>query len=70
VDVENSNEEIVREPTQDVICDFVDGFAFGKAIGIGIRSSSGWWTVEDVVLVNNSVKVMMTSTSYLLLKPL
>jgi len=70
VDVENSNEEIVREPTQDVICDFVDGFAFGKAIGIGIRSSSGWWTVEDVVLVNNSVKVMMISTSYLLLKPL
>jgi hypothetical protein len=70
VDVENSNEEIVREPTQDVICDFVDGFAFGKAIGIGIRSSSGWWTVEDVVLVSNAVKVMMTSTSYLLLKPL
>ena len=70
MDVENSNEEIVREPTQDVICDFVDGFAFGKAIGIGIRSSSGWWTVEDVVLVNNSVKVMMISTSYLLLKPL
>ena len=70
MDVENSNEEIVREPTQDVICDFVDGFAFGKAIGIGIRSSSGWWTVEDVVLVNNAVKVMMTSTSYLLLKPL
>ncbi|KAK0431695.1 uncharacterized protein EV420DRAFT_772169 [Desarmillaria tabescens] len=39
---------VIRETTQDVICDFVDNFAFGNAIGIGLRSVDGWWTVTDV----------------------
>lgn len=37
-----------HEPTQDVICDFVDGWAFGNALGIGLRSVDGWWTVKEV----------------------
>jgi hypothetical protein len=40
----------VREPAQDVTCDFIGGYAFGDAIGIGLRSVSGWWTVKDVTL--------------------
>ncbi|KAL4262942.1 Peptidase S9 prolyl oligopeptidase catalytic domain-containing protein [Pleurotus pulmonarius] len=39
---------VTHEPTQDVICDFVDGWAFGNALGIGIRSVDGWWTVKEV----------------------
>ncbi|KAK0502905.1 hypothetical protein EDD18DRAFT_1135549 [Armillaria luteobubalina] len=39
---------VVREATQDVVCDFVDSFAFGDAIGVGLRSVDGWWTVADV----------------------
>ncbi|KAK0197474.1 hypothetical protein F5146DRAFT_48465 [Armillaria mellea] len=39
---------IVREATQDVMCDFVDNFAFGDAIGVGLRSVDGWWTVTNV----------------------
>lgn len=41
-------------PSQTVICDFTDGFAFGEAIGIGIQSIVGWWTVTDVDLQNDS----------------
>ncbi|KAG7452898.1 uncharacterized protein BT62DRAFT_989922 [Guyanagaster necrorhizus] len=39
---------VVRESTQDVVCNFVDSFAFGDAIGIGLRSVHGWWTVTNV----------------------
>ncbi|KAF9459360.1 hypothetical protein BDZ94DRAFT_1199681 [Collybia nuda] len=38
----------VLEPSQDVVCDFVDGWAFGNALGVGIRSISHWWTVESI----------------------
>ena len=37
-----------------MICDFIDGFAFGEAMGIGIQSIVGWWTVTDVDLQNDS----------------
>jgi hypothetical protein len=41
-------------PSQTVICDFIDGFAFGEAIGIGIQSIVGWWTVTEVGLQNKT----------------
>jgi hypothetical protein len=50
----------VREPSQDVICDFVDGIAFGDALGIGIRCISGWWTVIDVAVKNTEARVILT----------
>ncbi|TFY66824.1 hypothetical protein EVG20_g4262 [Dentipellis fragilis] len=37
----------IREPSHDIVCDFVDGFAFGDALGVGLRSISGWWTVTS-----------------------
>ncbi|ETW85653.1 hypothetical protein HETIRDRAFT_150141 [Heterobasidion irregulare TC 32-1] len=37
---------VVRQATHDVACDFVDGFAFGDALGVGLRSVAGWWTVD------------------------
>lgn len=46
--VENSHDTLVHEPTQDVISDFVEGIAFGTALGIGIRSLAGWWAVKKV----------------------
>lgn len=39
---------IQHQSSQDVICDFVSGFAFGDCIGIAVQSLSGWWTVEEV----------------------
>ncbi|OCH95283.1 hypothetical protein OBBRIDRAFT_720837 [Obba rivulosa] len=43
-----------RESSHDVTCDFVDGWAFGDSIGIGMRSISGWWTAKDVTLLNSA----------------
>ncbi|KZT74257.1 hypothetical protein DAEQUDRAFT_702566 [Daedalea quercina L-15889] len=37
-------------PQHGVACDFVDGWAFGDALGVGMRSVSGWWTVDGVSL--------------------
>ncbi|KAA1474811.1 alpha/beta-hydrolase, partial [Dentipellis sp. KUC8613] len=38
---------LIHEPSHDIVCDFVDGFAFGDALGVGLRSVSGWWTVTS-----------------------
>ncbi|KAJ7702393.1 hypothetical protein B0H17DRAFT_923464 [Mycena rosella] len=54
IDVETPSHSVNLEPTQDVICDFVDGYAFGDAIGLGVRSRTGWWTVTDAVLAASS----------------
>jgi len=47
VEPESIVHSLVHEPSQDVICDFIDGTAFGDAIGIAMRSISGWWTVTN-----------------------
>jgi len=31
-----------------VLCDFVDGFAFGSALGVGLQSSTDWWRVTHI----------------------
>ncbi|KAI0028355.1 hypothetical protein K488DRAFT_89825 [Vararia minispora EC-137] len=51
VQLASSSEHVVHETTLDVLCDFVDGYAFGDAIGIGIRSTAGWWTVSGARLI-------------------
>ncbi|KAI0670663.1 hypothetical protein C8Q78DRAFT_1070204 [Trametes maxima] len=48
VDIEEPEHAIVRDSTHDVSCDFVDGWAFGDAVGIGLLSVDGWWIVKDV----------------------
>lgn len=55
VQVQVPASQYIREPSQDVICDFIDGIAFGDALGIGIRCISGWWTVIDVAAKNAEV---------------
>ena len=54
VQVQSDDALFAYHPSQTVICDFIDGFAFGEAMGIGIQSIVGWWTVTDVDLQNNS----------------
>jgi hypothetical protein len=51
VELEEVAEPVVHELTQDIICDFVEGLAFGTAIGVGLRSVSGWWTVRSITLL-------------------
>ncbi|KAF9475666.1 hypothetical protein BDN70DRAFT_996247 [Pholiota conissans] len=47
---QDENIQIVHQQSQDVVCDFVDGYAFGNVIGIGIQSSNRWWTIKNVSL--------------------
>ncbi|KAJ7184189.1 hypothetical protein C8R46DRAFT_1063195 [Mycena filopes] len=54
IDVEEPSESAVLEPTQNVLCDFLDGYAFGDALGLGVRSLGGWWTVTDAVLASKA----------------
>ena len=39
-------------PTHHVYPDFLDGLAFGEAIGLGVRSVAGWWSIADFELQN------------------
>ncbi|KAG6832731.1 hypothetical protein H0H92_012303 [Tricholoma furcatifolium] len=55
VELEASTQVLVHEPAQDIACDFVDGKAFGDAIGIAMRSVSGWWTVTGASVRNTEV---------------
>ena len=57
VEVEKPVEGVVRDTAQDVSCDFVDGFAFGDALGFGLRSVDGWWTVKNVSHADHQVNV-------------
>lgn len=34
--------------------DFVDGWAFGNAVGVGLRSVEGWWNVVTVEVLGSS----------------
>ena len=45
VDIQEAASIVVRDESHDVVGDFVDGWAFGNAVGVGLRSLDGWWTV-------------------------
>ncbi|KAK7023879.1 transmembrane protein [Favolaschia claudopus] len=47
IEAESPKDSVQLEPTQDVPCDFVGGYAFGDAIGLGVRSLGGSWTVTS-----------------------
>ncbi|TFK42788.1 hypothetical protein BDQ12DRAFT_293178 [Crucibulum laeve] len=54
-EVDSIYEDIIHEPAQDIVCDFIDGYAFGDSIGVGIRVTSGWWTVTKVSYKSDKV---------------
>ncbi|KAF5391841.1 hypothetical protein D9757_001678 [Collybiopsis confluens] len=52
--------QVAWESTQDVVPDFVDGWAFGEAIGIGLRTSNEWWSIHSVWLANPELNEYLT----------
>ncbi|KAI0747842.1 hypothetical protein C8Q80DRAFT_1219255 [Daedaleopsis nitida] len=51
VDIEHDEQSyfpVARDESHDVLPDFVDGWAFGDAIGLGLRGLEGWWTVVGI----------------------
>ncbi|KAF9452861.1 hypothetical protein P691DRAFT_721023 [Macrolepiota fuliginosa MF-IS2] len=59
VEVEYIQKTLRREPSQDISCDFLDGHAFGKAIGIALRSITDRWTVTRVASENPEIHVQL-----------
>ena len=43
-----SHLEYFRATDHDILPTFVDGYAFGQAIGVGLQAISDWWTVSRV----------------------
>jgi hypothetical protein len=41
--------KVAEVPSHNVVCDFVGGWAMGTAVGVGVRSVNGWWTVKRAV---------------------
>ncbi|KAF7322675.1 hypothetical protein HMN09_00046300 [Mycena chlorophos] len=58
VDIESIVSGVLLEPTQNVACDFLDGRPFGDALGIGLRSLGGWWTVSTAKAENLALELV------------
>lgn len=48
LEIEHPSGPVQHEPSQDVLCDFVDGYAFGNALGIGFRGMRDWAIINRV----------------------
>ncbi|KAF7295253.1 hypothetical protein MIND_01064200 [Mycena indigotica] len=57
IDIEAVTPNVHLEPSQNVICDFIDGHAFGDALGVGLHSVGGWWTVLSAKAENFSLEL-------------
>ncbi|KAI0822633.1 hypothetical protein BC628DRAFT_1326905 [Trametes gibbosa] len=50
VDIKEPTSSVARDPSHDVYSDFIDGWAFGDALGVGLYSTDGWWTVKRIIV--------------------
>lgn len=64
IDIQDLVSTIVRDDSHDVVSDFVDGWAFGDAVGIGLRSLDGWWTVTKATVAANIAEVRIFIMSF------
>lgn len=69
IEIDHPGGEIIRVPSQDITCDFVDGMAFGSALGIGFRSASDWWTVNEVQLLTSTDVLQLSLVHDVMLAP-
>ena len=55
--IEQPKPTLVLEDSHHVAPDSVDGWLFGQALGIGLHATDGWWSIENVSLVDEEVTV-------------
>jgi len=61
--IEERQPTLVLEESHHVVPDFVDGWAFGDALGVGLRSVDEWWTVKRVSLTPGLAAVCLHETT-------
>ena len=54
--IHSTSTAIVHQTSHDIVCDFVEGYALGDALGVGLRSHDGWWKVEGLDADENLIK--------------
>lgn len=59
VQIQEPRPSVIHQESQDVICDFLNGYAFGNILGVGIQSLKGWWTVETVEISTATTVTMV-----------
>ncbi|THH31747.1 hypothetical protein EUX98_g2437 [Antrodiella citrinella] len=57
VEIDELTPALALEESHHVVPDFVGGWAFGSALGVGLRSIDGWWTITNVSLVSDIAAV-------------
>ncbi|KIY64911.1 hypothetical protein CYLTODRAFT_424805 [Cylindrobasidium torrendii FP15055 ss-10] len=55
VSIEDTSTPFTLEPSQDVVPNFVEGWSFGEALGVGIRSIDTTWTVTSVQSLSDAL---------------
>lgn len=60
VDIETLKPTVAAVDDHHVIPNFVEGWSFGSAVGVGLRSSGEWWTVKDVKVADSFWEVRET----------
>ncbi|KAH7877813.1 uncharacterized protein C8R40DRAFT_1159305 [Lentinula edodes] len=68
VELDIDIEQVVWEPTQDVVPDVVSGWTFGDAIGIGLRARDGWWSYLSLNLPSTKFRLAPTQARILPLR--
>lgn len=53
VNIQVPEQTLKLSEDHNVAPNFVDGWAFGEAIGVGMQSVDGWWTVTEVKISNS-----------------
>ncbi|KAK7693141.1 hypothetical protein QCA50_002707 [Cerrena zonata] len=56
---------LLVQATHHIVPDFVDGWAFGNTVGVGLRSVGGWWTITRAELLSGSAEVQVLSEPHL-----
>ena len=50
------------QDTHHVVPDFIDGWAFGDVIGIGVTGMGAWWTITGARILIDSAEVKTIPT--------
>lgn len=65
--LEETSVALLRQISHDILCDFVDGYALGDALGVGLRSLAGWWIVEGLETAKHLTKASVFPPFFYLL---